>query len=127
MKRFQLAIAAGVALAVVGAFWLGRAANLPRVAAQQVDVAPGAEGASGPHGRPNKLPIPYDVVVHMQKESASWNVVASGVQSWDTETVGGLTFLRLTVPSGKLWYIPLEHVTWIEATPIVAPAVPTPK
>ena len=52
------------------------------------------------------------------------NVVASGVQTWDNETVGGYTFLRLSVASGKLWYIPLENVGYITATPILAPTSP---
>jgi hypothetical protein len=115
-KMKKIAIALAAAAAAVGiAFEAGRALGPRAALAQQAG-----------QGAPNRLPQPYDVVAHMQKEQRAWDISASGVQTWDNETVGGLTFLRLSVASGKIWYVPLEHVTWIEATPILAPQAPAP-
>lgn len=113
MKRIFAGVAL-VAAAAALAFTCGRALAPREALAQQFERRDENE-------RRMRLPVPHDVVVHMQKEAQTWAITASGVNSFDMDTVGGLTFLRLTVPSGKLWYIPLEHVTYIEAVPIVAP------
>src|SRR5437016_6062988 len=123
MKRIAVGIAAAV-LVAGAAFEAGRVAGPRRALAQEE-----AAGPNGPRAAPHKLPQPYDVIVHLKPElkdpaGSLGNVVASGVQTWDNETVGGYTFLRLSVASGKLWYIPLENVGYITATPILAPTSP---
>lgn len=123
MKRIAIGIAAA-ALLGGAAFEAGRLMGPGRALAQQEDAA------AGPRGGHHKLPQPYDVVVHLKPNTfkevtlggpETNAVVASGVDTWDNETVGGYTFLRLSVPSGKLWYIPLENVGFITATPILSP------
>jgi hypothetical protein len=118
MRRIGIGAVVAAAISLGVAFEAGRVIGPRGALAQEEATAPPT-----PQHDHHKLPQPYDVRVILKPEAYKVleshfpEIVASGVETWDTETVGGYTLLRLSVSSGKLWYFPMENVSFIEATP----------
>jgi hypothetical protein len=121
MKNWKLTLGAA---AVAAAGVLAGRAVAPQEAAAQ--VSPPLAAGGGPV--PQKLERPHDVVVHMNygyvpRENMPMEVHVSGALTWDAVELEHKAFLRLSNQAGKLWYVPLDKVDWIEATPIGGGAV----
>lgn len=111
----KTALLLGAAAIAASSFFAGRLCGPAPALAQAGQPGGGAQG-----GAPRKLDRPHDVLAHMMtSDGHTWEITIASAISFDVETVGGdHTFLRLTNTAGKLWYIGLDQLTWIEATPI---------
>ena len=113
MNPRKIGLTVAVAALVAGSYVAGRLTP-PPVALAQHKEHEDDDKEKAHHGRHGKLDKPHTISIELE---GGKNIGTTDVVRWDIDEAGDLPFLRITRAAGEFWYLRLDKVVTIHATP----------